>query len=270
MDNLTLALKMKRLAAWLDRAWQPAGFVARQYDGAPFGRCYVTIDPARQAQFASGNWNRMYFCGAEQGLRAEGLARLIDEFSAAGVKRFFAWLNPGPDMDVVRGWLSEAGFVPRMQWTRHPTLVRTSLDPPPVRSDLVVREARASDLAAAHAAVGERMWGEYERSFGKDGFTHFMAFDGTRPVAIGALAVFEGLGYLTLATTAEKDRQRGAQSVLIAARIAKARELGCTAAATETLTMLEHSLRNLQRAGFRVAYEKEVYEWNAETSPAQS
>jgi GNAT superfamily N-acetyltransferase len=107
------------------------------------------------------------------------------------------------------------------------------------------------------------MWGEYERSFGKDGFSHFMAFDGTRPVAIGALAVFEGLGYLTLATTAEGDRQRGAQSALIAARIAKARELGCTALAVETLTMLENSLRNLERAGFRVAYEKEVYGWSA-------
>src|SRR5262249_11508996 len=81
----------------------------------------------------------------------------------------------------------------------------------------------------------------------KDGFTHFMAFDGERPVAIAALAVFEGLGYLTLATTAEGDRKRGAQSALISARIAKARELGCTAVVTETLTMLEHSLRNLER-----------------------
>jgi hypothetical protein len=27
--------------------------------------------------------------------------------------------------------------------------------------------------------------------------------------------------------------------------------------------MLEHSLRNLQRAGFRVACEKEIYAWNA-------
>ena len=270
MDNLALALTMKRLAAWLDRAWQPAGFVSKQYDGAPFGRCYVTIDPGRQAQYASANWNRVHLCGAEPGLRPEGLTRLIDEFTAAGVKRFFVWLSPGPDMDAVRGWLGEAGFVPRMQWTRYPTLVRDSLEPPPFRTDLVVREARGSDLAAAHAAVGEMMWGEYERSFGKDGFTHFMAFDGTRPVAIGALAVFEGLGYLTLATTAEGDRKRGAQSALIAARIAKARELGCTALAVETLTMLEHSLRNLERAGFRVAYEKEVYEWSAETPPAQS
>lgn len=117
--------------------------------------------------------------------------------------------------------------MPRMQWTRYPTLSRDFLEPPPFRTDLVVREATRSDLAAAHAAVGETMWGEYERSFGQDGFSHFMAFDGTRPVAIGALAVFEGLGYLTLATTAEGDRKRGAQSALIAARIARARELGC-------------------------------------------
>ena len=263
MDDLALALTMKRLTVWLDQAWQPAGFVSKQYDGAPFGRCYVGIDPNRQSQYASGNRNRIHLCGAEPGLRPEGLAQLVDQFTAAGVTRFFVWLSPSPDMDVVRGWLAQAGFVPRMQWNRYPTLVRTSLDPPPFRTELVVREATAGDLAAAHAAVGDMMWGEYERSFGKDGFTHFMAFDGARPVAIATLAVFEGLGYLTLATTAEGDRKRGAQSALIAARIAKARALGCTAVATETLTMLEHSLRNLERAGFRVAYEKEVYEWSA-------
>ena len=55
-----------------------------------------------------------------------------------------------------------------------------------------------------------------------------MAFDGARPVAIGALAVFEGVGYLTAAATAEADRKRGAQSALIAARIDRARALGCT------------------------------------------
>jgi GNAT superfamily N-acetyltransferase len=265
MDNLTLALTMKRLAVWLDRAWQPAGFVSKQYDGAPFGRCYVSIDPSRQAQYASANRNRVHLCGTEPGLRPEGLARLIEQFTAAGVTRFFAWLSPGPDIDTVRGWLAQAGFKSHMRWTQYPTLVRESMETPSFRTDLVVREARASDLAAAHEAVGEMMWGEYERSFGKDGFAHFMAFDGTRPVAIAALAVFEGLGYLTLATTADKDRKRGAQSALIAARVAKARDLGCTALATETLTMLEHSLRNLERSGFRAAYEKEVYEWSAET-----
>jgi GNAT superfamily N-acetyltransferase len=169
----------------------------------------------------------------------------------------------------MRGWLLQAGFSPRLQWTRCPSLVRASLEPPPFRTDLAIREAKGSDLAAAHDAVGDTMWGEYERSFGKAGFSHFMAFDDERPVAIGALATFEGIGYLNAATTAEGDRKRGAQSALIAARIAKARELGCTMLAVETLTMLEHALRNLERAGFRVAYEKEVYEWKAE-SPASS
>jgi hypothetical protein len=32
---------------------------------------------------------------------------------------------------------------------------------------------------------------------------------------------------------------------------------------SETLYMLEHSYRNLQRASFREVYEKEVYEWSA-------
>ena len=268
MDSLTLALALKRLTPWLDRACQPAGFIQKHYDEAPFGRCYVSIDPDRQAQYASANWNRLHLCGAEQGLRPEGLTRLIEQFTSAGVTRFFAWVSPGPDMEMVRGWLAQAGFKPRMQWTRYPTLVRESLDAAAFRTDLVVREARGSDLAAAHEAVGDMMWGEYERSFGRDGFTHFMAFDGARPVAIGALAVFEGIGYLNSAATAESDRQRGAQSALIAARIVKARELGCTALAAETLTMLEHSMRNLERAGFRVAYEKDVYEWDATPASA--
>jgi len=267
MDSLALASTMKRLAAWVDHACQPAGFVQKHYDGAPFGRCYVSIDPARQAQYASANWNRVHLCGAEPGLRPEGLVRLIDEFTSAGVTRFFVWLSPGPDMNTVRGWLAQAGFKPR-KWTRYPTLFRESLEPASFRTDLVVREARGADMTAAREALGDTMWREYERSFDTDGFFHVMAFDGARPVAIGALAVFEGLGYLTAAATAEGDRQRGAQSALIAARIAKARELGCSALAVETLTMLEHSLRNLERAGFRVAYEKEVYEWNAEPQSA--
>ena len=65
------------------------------------------------------------------------------------------------------------------------------------------------------------------------------------------------------AATAESHRQRGAQQALIAARIEQAERIGCSILVSETLTMLEHSLRNLQRAGFQEVYEKEVYEWNA-------
>jgi GNAT superfamily N-acetyltransferase len=90
-----------------------------------------------------------------------------------------------------------------------------------------------------------------------------MAFDDARPVAIATLCVFEGLGYLMAAATAESHRRRGAQQALIAKRIQRAEQIGCAMQVSETLYMIEHSYRNLQRAGFQEVYEKEVYEWNA-------
>jgi hypothetical protein len=76
-------------------------------------------------------------------------------------------------------------------------------------------------------------------------------------------SLFEDIGYLMSAATAEGDRKRGAQQALIAKRIARAEQAGCSIQISETLHMIEHSLRNLQRAGFEEAYEKEVYQWNA-------
>ena len=107
------------------------------------------------------------------------------------------------------------------------------------------------------------MWPEYARSAGKQSFFHYMAFDANRPVAIAALCIFENLGYLMAAATAESHRQRGAQQALIASRVEKAEQIGCSALVSETLYMLQHSYRNLQRVGFQEAYEKEVFEWNA-------
>jgi GNAT superfamily N-acetyltransferase len=65
------------------------------------------------------------------------------------------------------------------------------------------------------------------------------------------------------AATAESHRRRGAHQALIAKRIERAEQLGCAIEISETLYMLEHSWRNLQRAGFEEVYEKEVYEWSA-------
>jgi hypothetical protein len=48
MDKIGLSLKLKRLAVWLDSRCQPDSLIRRQFHGAPFGSCYVTIDPDRQ------------------------------------------------------------------------------------------------------------------------------------------------------------------------------------------------------------------------------
>ncbi|MBU6464539.1 MAG: hypothetical protein KGK01_13700 [Bradyrhizobium sp.] len=262
MDQIALALQMKRLAAWLDARCEPDNLARRQFDGPPFGQCYVTIDAERQRPFASINMNRVYLCGAEAGLTSDGIARLIEMFAAEGVGRFFVWLSPGPEMDTVRGWLGAHGLS-RIRRTGYPTLWRSGRPPVAFSTDLDVREVGIDEIVAARDQLGETMWPGYLRSAGKQGFFHYMAFDGPRPVAIAALCLFEEIGYLMAAATAESDRKRGAQQALIAKRIARAEQSGCSIQVSETLYMIEHSLRNLQRAGFEEAYEKEVYAWSA-------
>ena len=262
MDTIGLSLKLKRFIPWFDNRCQPDSLIRKQFHGAPFGNAYVTIDPGRQGPFASGNLNRVYLCGTESGLQPDGLERLIALFAAEGVKRFFVWLSPGPNMDVVRRWLEGSGLS-RIRRTGYPTLCRSHASPIQFRTDLEIREVSIDGIEGARDELGETLWPEYARSAGSDGFFHYMAFDGGRPVAIAALCVFEDLGYLTAAATAESHRKRGAQQALIAKRVERAEQIGCSLLVSETLYMIEHSYRNLQRAGFREVYEKEVYEWNA-------
>lgn len=261
MDTIDLSLKMKRLAVWLDMQCQPDNLVRRQFSGAPFGGAYVTTDPDHQAKAASANMNRVYLCGAEAGMDRETVPRLIDLFASEGVSRFFVWLSPGPDMETARGWLGENGLS-RVRWTRYPTLCRTVDVPVQFETDFAIREVGADEIASARAQLGETLWPGFAQVAGREGFFHYMAFDGERPVAIAALCIFEDIGYLMAAATAEADRKRGAQQALIARRIERAEAAGCATLVSETLTMLEHSYRNLQRAGFVENFEKEVYEWS--------
>jgi hypothetical protein len=74
MDEIDLSLKLKRFTPWLDDRCQPDSLIGKQFDGAPFGSCYVTIDPGRQGPHASGNLNRVYLCGTEAGLGPTALS----------------------------------------------------------------------------------------------------------------------------------------------------------------------------------------------------
>lgn len=256
MDVIILSRKMQRLTIWLEDNCQPESLIRRQSDDG-----YLIVDPSRQGDIASFNFNRVLLCGREAGMDGASVARWIDLFRQHGVSKFFVWLSPGPEMEIVRGWLRSAGLS-RVPWVRYPTLVRDISGPLPFETDLVVRQVTPDEIAAACQTLGETMWPGYLRSAGKDDFFHYMAFDIMRPVATAALAVFDGMAYLLSASTAEADRKRGAQQALIAARLARAKQLGCAIQISETLNILEHSLRNLQRAGFREVYEKQVYGWS--------
>jgi GNAT superfamily N-acetyltransferase len=92
---------------------------------------------------------------------------------------------------------------------------------------------------------------------GRDGWCHYLALDGEKAVATGALFVYGEVGALLGATTLKSHRGQGAQSALLAERIKAARDLGCEWLVTETWEEQAHhnpSYHNLLRAGFHEAY----------------
>jgi len=261
MNAVDLSLKMKRLTQWLDSQRPPARFVRKRFDGPPFGNCYVTIDPDRQARFASGNMNRVYLCGAEPGMDSDSIRHIIDLFAAEGSSGFSCGSVPAPGWRLCAAGLGETD----LRACNGPVIRRYAAvsDRLPFSTDLEVREVGADEIAAMNEPPDQTIWPDYLRTAGREGFFHYMAFDGKHPVAIAALCIFEDIGYPMAAATAESHRRRGAQQALIAKRIERAEALGCATEVSETLYMLEHSWRNLQRAGFQEVYEKEVYEWSA-------
>src|SRR3982074_1689446 len=189
MNEIDLSLKLRRLAAWLDGRCQPDSLVRKQLHGAPFGDCYVTIDPDREGPFASSNLNRVYLCGAGAGSGPDSVGRLIELFTAEGVRRFFVWLSPGPDMDAMRGWLGEGGLS-GIRSTGYPTLCRDRRSPVEFKTDFDVHEVSTDDIELARDQLGDTLSPEYARSAGEDGFFHYMALDGRPPGGVDLLWLF--------------------------------------------------------------------------------
>jgi GNAT superfamily N-acetyltransferase len=83
----------------------------------------------------------------------------------------------------------------------------------------------------------------------------FACDDGGVPVATGALFIDGDHAWLGMGTTLPEWRERGAQRMLLAARLAAAKAAGCTVAVIESAAPtdgeVQHSFNNIGWAGFR-------------------
>jgi hypothetical protein len=75
------------------------------------------------------------------------------------------------------------------------------------------------------------------------------------PASVALLHIQDGLAWLAGATTIERLEGRGCQSALIHRRLTDAAKAGCRLVAVQTAANVP-SFRNMQRAGFTVAYSK--------------
>ena len=160
------------------------------------------------------------------------------------------------------GWVEAGGWSRSRRW---PKLWRSlDGDLPEAHTDLRI-ERIGPDRAADYERIvltAFEMTPELgpiaTATIGRQGWTHYLGFDGDVPVSAGSTYVTADVAWLGFGSTLESHRGRGGQSAMFARRLADARTAGCTLAITETGEDLPEepnpSLRNMIRAGFEVAY----------------
>jgi hypothetical protein len=163
--------------------------------------------------------------------------------------------------------LAERGFARDYSWMKF----RRGVEPVEARTEL-----RVERVGVEHGEAFGRIEGaaygmpEFVASWlstlpGRRGWSVHLAFEGDDAVGAGALWVEGDQGWLSFGATLSEARGRGAQSAILAARVAEAAGRGCVELVTETGEATEtgpgNSYRNLLRAGFAEAGVRE--NWTA-------
>jgi GNAT superfamily N-acetyltransferase len=217
--------------------------------------------------------NSVVGLGLEGSVSPTALDQLIARYTDAGVPRFFVQVSPMAEAGHLPRLLADRGFVHHNNWVK---LHRNVAPVSNASTDLNVRQIAGGEAAAFGRNVAECFgWPEAAGGWvadlvGRSGWRHYAAFDGHTPVATGSLYTREEYAWVDFATTLPDYRGRGAQSAILAQRIADAAELGCHTVAVETAEETPEkpapSYRNMVRYGFGQSYIRPNYIYVAEGS----
>lgn len=201
------------------------------------------------------------------GVRQPATRQTVDDalsFYGLGSRPFVVAVDPTARPRSLAGWLEERGLRRRLLLARS---LRTA-DAPPAAGDAFQVQQIGADRAEVYAGLAAHgLPAAVARGVGAlvgtPGWHHSVAYEGSTPVAAGALFVHEGVGCLCWSATLTTHRRRGAHAALIAHRVAHAARLGCGTVAAETLEASSGrpgaGLRNLVRAGFQTDHQLRVY-----------
>jgi GNAT superfamily N-acetyltransferase len=223
-------------------------------------------------------FNRVMAVGLADGPAASeaaeaALNRAAEHYRKAGVRRWMVQLLPHVESEAFRAAAGDRGVIRLRGWAKHLGPARSEL---PARTDLRIVRLDADAAGATQEHLGEAWarivvksfglpptWAPWLRELvGRENWLLYLAMDGETPVATAAfhLAKAEGESFASLnfAGTLPEYRGRGAQSALIARRLADARALGARWMVSETDDNVPErpnpSYRNLERLGLPVVY----------------
>ncbi len=265
-DAIDLADDVEAVAARDLYAAAPAQLDLRS---ARVGSATVLIAPRVPVSY----FNRVIGLGAHAPATEAQLDEAIDVFRGAGVTDFWLHLTPTARPTELAAWIAARGLklAARRTWAKFLRGPEPVSPQPP--STLRIREAAAQDAAevarTATTAFGlPSSLGEwFARLVGRPGWRVLIAEVDGRIAATGSVFVQDHTAWLGVGATLPEYRRRGAQTALLAARIAAAAAAGCTVLATETGESIagepNPSLANIRRAGF----EQVCSRWNFAAKP---
>ena len=183
-----------------------------------------------------------------------------------GDARYYIALTPRSLPTDIRARLAARGFTRGYAWMK---FTRDSAEVPAVETELDVREvgreagADFADVIVAGYGLPSAVVGTLARVPGAPGCHAYVAYDGDEPAAAGAVFANGDVAWVGLAATRPEHRRKGGQRAILAARLARAQELGVETVVTETGVAREgrpsNSYRNIVRSGFAPAYVRENY-----------
>ncbi len=211
-------------------------------------------------------FNRVMGLGVTEPATPRAVDALVELYRAAGVAEFAVQIAPVPQANEIRGWLETRGVKLADNWAK---VYRPASADVQVETDLRIEEI-GPDHASAFARLAIGVFGlpaELEPWLssiaGRPNWHLYMAFDGATPAATGGLFINGDVGWLGIAATLPRFRNRGGQGAIMARRIRDAHRLGCVWVITETGedTPAEPnpSYRNMLRTGFKLAYLRRNY-----------
>lgn len=220
-------------------------------------------------------WNRALGFGVEEPVTRELVDEICDFYRAQGAQQALLQIAPSVLPDDWSDICAATGIVGGYSWVKLARELGADDGPgDPLRSldpDLRLDAAAPADAAEwgvaytqafGHASAMSRF---VEGQVGGPGWHSFAVRDHARIVAVGALFARGDAAELFGGATLPGYRNRGAQSAVIAARIAAARAAGCRWVVAESGAEQpgEHnpSLHNLRRAGLGVLYERRNWIW---------
>jgi hypothetical protein len=257
------------VARWLEmaeaRAYFDAYTAAAGQPGNPAGAAATVIGEAVAFGLTAidvGFFNRTIGLGIPREATRDDVDSAASFYRGLGLARSAIQVAPGARPPDLPDWISAEGYALGGRWVKLWHDLREIDEPPPaLRIERIDTSLTGIWADACLAAFGmpPQVRPIATATIGRPGWAHYLGYDGETPVSTAAMRIEDDIAWLGYGATLESSRGRGWQTAMLLRRLRDARDAGCRLAVTETGEETEkdpvnHSYRNMLRAGFHLGY----------------